>query len=561
MKTTAKKTCGRNRPEKTFQSSPSISQNFYERIFDKEKDIPKWIREPRMAPETDTPSTVYDCREIHHDSRKFPFPLVPPDYFCNDGKKANFDPPNGEIVGEDGFFQVTDDDECRRMYQANRKSRPEVWYSHNRRYCPGAIYKKVDGRFFKVPMLPPTYDKKSKKWKVDKVRLRVAILDEEDKDVGHTYVEVSHMPLVQVSSGQTEGFAMHLKKNIQSHMPNSRGNVRTNGDALGAMSSGGVKREGVIKPYVPTPPAKQSTAFMQSAKRFFNKYGFRMWLRLLRERMVDIGPLCYPLPFGKTPFCSLNALTINFANEAHYDTNDECPGFAIWHSNHAYHPRSPTKNHAIENWYFLFPDMQIFVNGEWHNGVAIPIFPGTAVAWDGRLLRHCTALPSPKIEGAQAWANYFGIHKDVASLGRKNMEERKVKMEEERRMRLVLYAKKRKAQNMEKVNAERPAVPRQPMAFPGMPLYQPTTYPGMSCYQPMTYPGMPCYQPMTFPGIPCNQPMAFPGMPHYHQMGHSTNAIPPVMPPYSQNPPPIHSLQAYYTPNPYLHLQNHAWGS
>ena len=69
----------------------------------------------------------------------------------------------------------------------------------------------------------------------------------------------------------------------------------------------------------------------------------------------------------------------------------------------------------IENWYFLFPDMQILVDGVWHDGMAVPLQHGTIVTCDAALIRHCTAFPTVvNPDTNTAFGMYFGVQKKVA---------------------------------------------------------------------------------------------------------------------------------------------------
>ena len=47
------------------------------------------------------------------------------------------------------------------------------------------------------------------------------------------------------------------------------------------------------------------------------------------------------------------------------------------------HPQLPARGQASLMWYLLFPDV----------GLAIELAHGVGVSWDGRVHRHCTAVP------------------------------------------------------------------------------------------------------------------------------------------------------------------------
>ena len=114
------------------------------------------------------------------------------------------------------------------------------------------------------------------------------------------------------------------------------------------------------------------------------------------------------------PWFTLTVTSKNYANEAHIDPNDDTKGIIIWHEKA---PPTAIKGYDsnIKNWYFLFPDMEIFVNGTWQKGVAIPLRHGTIVSWDARVLRHCTAIPEIINDETAAFGTFFGIQKKVGT--------------------------------------------------------------------------------------------------------------------------------------------------
>lgn len=77
---------------------------------------------------------------------------------------------------------------------------------------------------------------------------------------------------------------------------------------------------------------------------------------------------------GENLLCS-GAASIDLANSAHVDPNDNSRSYAMWVMND---PRLP----APKSWFFLLPDV----------GLAIELWDGVAISWDGREVRHCTAV-------------------------------------------------------------------------------------------------------------------------------------------------------------------------
>jgi hypothetical protein len=96
-------------------------------------------------------------------------------------------------------------------------------------------------------------------------------------------------------------------------------------------------------------------------------------------------------------------------NANHFDPGDGNKGYVIFHC----------KQHGMDgvlNWYFLFPsliwkredDTSIF------QGVAIKLYHGVKIAFDGRVLRHCTSITEgvciPHKDKASVTPHGFGTY-------------------------------------------------------------------------------------------------------------------------------------------------------
>jgi hypothetical protein len=85
-------------------------------------------------------------------------------------------------------------------------------------------------------------------------------------------------------------------------------------------------------------------------------------------------------------------------NSSHYDGNDASQGIGAWTE------EVPGLAH---NWYFVMPNMHgIRADGRPFNGIAIKLQHGTAISWDGRLIRHCTSMMNP--DGPEGHSNPVG---------------------------------------------------------------------------------------------------------------------------------------------------------
>ena len=79
-------------------------------------------------------------------------------------------------------------------------------------------------------------------------------------------------------------------------------------------------------------------------------------------------------------------LSINLANSSHNDnSNDASQGLTIW---------TEDNPGTTEDWFFVLPNMRGIFPGtnQDYNGIAIKLSHGVLIGWDGRLIRHGTAI-------------------------------------------------------------------------------------------------------------------------------------------------------------------------
>ena len=80
--------------------------------------------------------------------------------------------------------------------------------------------------------------------------------------------------------------------------------------------------------------------------------------------------------------------SIDLGNSSHYDSNDASQGFSVW---------TEDVPGMGDNWYFVMPNVHGTLPGGsgQFDGLAIKLRHGTAISWDGRLIRHCTSVSRP----------------------------------------------------------------------------------------------------------------------------------------------------------------------
>jgi hypothetical protein len=77
---------------------------------------------------------------------------------------------------------------------------------------------------------------------------------------------------------------------------------------------------------------------------------------------------------------------VDLGNASHYNVGDVLQGFSVW---------TEEVPGLAANWFFLMPNVCGMNNGIPFNGVAIKLYHGTSICWDGRVIRHCTSMTFP----------------------------------------------------------------------------------------------------------------------------------------------------------------------
>lgn len=93
---------------------------------------------------------------------------------------------------------------------------------------------------------------------------------------------------------------------------------------------------------------------------------------------------------GQEPFVQVSK---DLSNAAHLDPGDNGRSHAVWMRT-KYLANEPT------GWYFLFPDV----------GLAVELCHGACISWDGRMVRHCTSIPSSVTAQDTLYSYFFGLN-------------------------------------------------------------------------------------------------------------------------------------------------------
>ena len=79
-------------------------------------------------------------------------------------------------------------------------------------------------------------------------------------------------------------------------------------------------------------------------------------------------------------------MSVDMANATHYDVGDCSQGISVW---------LEEMPGLATGWYFVMPNMYCCIDGRMYNGIAIRLRHGTAISWDGRVVRHGTSVSHP----------------------------------------------------------------------------------------------------------------------------------------------------------------------
>lgn len=165
-----------------------------------------------------------------------------------------------------------------------------------------------------------------------------------------------------------------------------RGNCRASTGDCGSMYALGTMRSTAGEEYQPVvmerePFARYLPGLCRLAASFASDK-FPSVLHAIRQT-EKVGGFC-PLPQmgGKDGISVSMDVSIDLGNASHYDVGDCSQGFSIW---------TEQIVGDAKNWFFVLPNIQVHDAEKTYDGVAIQLFHGVAISWDGRLIRHGTS--------------------------------------------------------------------------------------------------------------------------------------------------------------------------
>jgi hypothetical protein len=278
-------------------------------------------------------------------------PLLPPDYYCNqclcDKEIKRGDP-----------VQHKDANESRSMYhflkdEYNSKLR-------KREFVVGALYKNLIGGYTVIDCLG----------KLGRIELNVKIEGQCETTSTVTVVNVSDCQNLLES-------VVDLGKSL-----GERGNARKYVCDVGEMWGLGYKNKKKAEKYAKSNEPRVKNAMRSVCENVTRDLGqhFSTALDSITRAEQD-GTQCPPLPEmgGRNGPGSCIMISKNLGNSAHIDYQDDSLSLAVWVEETV---------GCASNWWFILPNVRL--NGK--SGVAIRLFHGAAISWNGKLIRHCTSI-------------------------------------------------------------------------------------------------------------------------------------------------------------------------
>ena len=347
---------------------------------------------------------TYLCRSTHHDSPSFP--LVAPDCRATENHRL--------VIEESGYRK-----QYRSIMTKQRKTEKHTFKKNCKHMVHGFMYADIEKHFEHIVIATKP------------VRLEVDLRDRHGNSTGEkSQVDISDTPLLGVSKRFSQGFGKVLR-NHSEKMERTANDIRPGKNEGKMFVMGKRSYDGKFIEYASTDDDLY-TKLEKSSETYFKKQGFEGRVVALRGTILEGGKkagagACAhsqrpPLPGGSaTPYTTMIVTTVNYGNEDHVDGNDGAQGITIWHeSKPPSKTQDPYKN--CKNWYFLFPNLEVRIDGKWKKGVAVKLRHGTAISWDARVVRHCTAVPQDMLEPPPDGpvsipsGTYFGVCQKVVNL-------------------------------------------------------------------------------------------------------------------------------------------------
>jgi hypothetical protein len=232
-----------------------------------------------------------------------------------------------------------------------------------------------------------------------------------------TTIQVRYLPLA--ACGQPGGHVDCLLRDITANGEAARiakaQSVRAGVGEDGKMYAFGTRLHGnKLLPYAANKICGDTLPSCVSAARKLGDAAFPETVRFIQDSEVGVA-----LPSQKcmrdetnmeTSLGLFGCVSQDCLNASHYDPGDFTKSFCIWTETCA--------NEHGDATYMVFPNIEMVGHSRSvkHAGLAIRLFNGVAVSWDGRILKHCTSK-AERDSGSVMYGTFFSGKKSLVSFG------------------------------------------------------------------------------------------------------------------------------------------------
>lgn len=268
----------------------------------------------------------------------------------------------------DGHTVVYPESSCesKRLFNVYRMFRQNCFT--RRKFVSGALYGFLYDNL--VQIISP------KKGKI--IRLIVMLKSSDGKAVKYSQVKIVYDPS---STGKYLVACNSLAKSLSSkagitcrHNQHDLGKMRVFG--YGKKQSG---ENGIYKiTYQNRRTEDDISKVAQLCRQYYSECGLQEEIRDIEENSNN--PI---IPLMKGCICSRIVQSENLMNSAHFDVNDTSRCIATF---------TEQKVGEASGWYFILPNVTI----DGKRGIAIELHHGVTVAWDGRVIWHCSSVSDIK---------------------------------------------------------------------------------------------------------------------------------------------------------------------
>jgi hypothetical protein len=266
-----------------------------------------------------------------------------------------------------------------------------------KRTVPGLLYRNISTSPNILHLKLPT-------WPLDReINLRVVSHEHMSNIQAESTIRICRLDL----SGHT-WFEKHAKSLQRRLVTNKSHSVRNDNFSLGHMFAAGRHvHNGAITLYNRTYELnhrRELRQFMIEFRRLLDLH-YPLQLASLNAQMRAFEEIPPPEMGGASGIVPSLNISLDLANEPHYDTNNLGIGIGVW---------LEEKPGNAKNWKFILPNLLVKYEGSTYDGLVVELCHGSLIQWDGGSIRHCTSVtdcgpPSNHMYGFHITKNYTSL--------------------------------------------------------------------------------------------------------------------------------------------------------